>query len=107
MMVVAITITNATVMINFLFLLLIVKHKANAITPLTWPEYQHTFSSFDVIGKGLLMILYINGRMYTIIALMKGIAAKMSNPINIGETWSESIESVEAPRYAKTKAYAM
>lgn len=75
------------------------------ILPLTIPEYQHTFNYFDVNGNYFLVILYIHGRIYTIIPRTIG---------NIGINKSENPNAdhfpdtlkIEAPKYAYTKAYA-
>ena len=96
-MVVAITMTNATVIINFLFFSFICKHIAKAMTPLTIPEYQQTFSSFEFIGKGFLMILYTKGRIYTMIALMNGMTASIKNPMPTAAPVL-STDNVEAPK---------
>jgi hypothetical protein len=49
--VVTITITTVTVYINSMLFDYICRHKANAITPLTIPEYQQTFSYFPFSGN--------------------------------------------------------
>ena len=53
--VVNITTINAKVLIKSSFYPYICKHKAKAITPLTMPEYQHTFNYLLFKGKVLLI----------------------------------------------------
>lgn len=54
---VAITITKAIVNINFLCSEFICKQRANEITPLIKPEYQHIFNYLEVRINGLPIIL--------------------------------------------------
>ncbi len=57
MIVVTITITTVTVSINSMFLDSICRQSANAITPLTMPEYQQTFSYLLFSGNCFFDIL--------------------------------------------------
>jgi hypothetical protein len=59
-----------------------------------------------LIGKGLLIILYTSGRMYTMMALTKGMAARIRRAIMTADHFP-SIDRMEAPKYAKTNASEM
>lgn len=61
--VVIMTIVNDMVMIYFLSLLSICKHKAKAIAPRIMPLNQHILTYFMVSGSLFLVILYHNGKM--------------------------------------------
>lgn len=67
------------------------------------PLNQHTFNYFDVRGKGLLIILYTKGSVYTIMARIIGMESKIVKAINMA-LHLLSIDKIDAPKYAKTKA---
>ena len=106
MIVVIITITNAKQSIYLVSVDLICRHKANAITPRTIPEYQQTFNYLESRGHFFLRIKYPSGKRPTIIALIIGIIASTNKAIRIACHFP-SIPQTDAPKYAKTKASAI
>lgn len=105
--VVNITITAVIVIMKSLCFVYICKHNANAITPLTIPEYQHIFNSFEFKGNGFFLLhLFIMGKTYTMIALTKG---KHNSTVHDIPTAIHSVEmlNIEAPKYAKMNPSAI